>query len=109
MNGAGLVIGAVSGFHNTLYLNCLLSRHFQRRTGQQGVGEACDLTLIGVTKSVAIVPRSFSPAMDSAETDIHPLKSIIKINIGIIGSYYFIYIGKRVVSYKLFERIGLSE
>ena len=28
--------------------------------------------LIGVTRRVAIVPLSFSPAMDSGVTDIHP-------------------------------------
>ena len=39
---------------------------------------------MGVTSNVAMVPRSFSPAMDSGATDIHPLYKNIISNNGII-------------------------
>ena len=45
------------------------------------------LLLIGVTKSVAMVPRSFSPAMDSGAIPIHPLYSIVMMMNGSIMAY----------------------
>ena len=41
----------------------------------------CSL-LIGVTSSVAIVPLSFSPAIESGATDAQILKSMVISNIG---------------------------
>ena len=45
---------------------------------------ARELLFMGVTSNVAMVPRSFSPAMDSGATDIHPLYKNIISNNGII-------------------------
>ena len=43
---------------------------------------ASSLRFVGVTKMVAIVPRSFSPAMASGATDIHPENRKIISSIG---------------------------
>ena len=43
---------------------------------------ASSLRLTGVTSSVAMVPRSFSPAMDSGATAIQPLNTNMSMSIG---------------------------
>ena len=45
---------------------------------------ARELLFMGVTSKVAMVPRSFSPAMDSGATDMHPLYKNIISSKGII-------------------------
>ena len=47
---------------------------------------ASSLRRIGVTRIVAIVPLSFSPAMDSGATAMHPENRKIKISSGIIDA-----------------------
>ena len=52
---------------------------------------ARELLLTGVTSRVAMVPLSFSPAMDSGAVEIHPLKTKVIISMGsIIASRFAI-------------------